>query len=348
MRMLRKILLGIVLVYFLVFAVFYLSGKILAISAGTPVYLKIGISVFIVYFVSGFLPRLFQKSIMVVPKNYNGLLYFLGRYTALVLSEGWHFVLPFLTEIRCYSIKTQKRDIHIEVESDEGDGTSLFVIVDGQFEFYFDPDLVEQYRLETDESITNGIVNAVKQELGIVAGKITGFDFIKNKEEITLMINCLLRLEKLPHFNAQRLDSTESNNCISVEDRLSFYKKHRVAIISLLVGEGDRRDERSLIEKRYGVNIRIFNLVDVSLSPETKKAFEAKRQEEAKMKGVQAITNKKLEIAKRWRTEIGLEPQAAANEADVSVGQADKNVWSFEGPIGEILKAILSARKGGG
>lgn len=286
---------------------------------------------------------LLLKGIIIVPKMHLGAVYFLGWYTGLTYTEGLKPIIPFLTEVRAYPAKPQRLDIKVEVETDEGDGSSLNITIDGNTEFYADKSLMWRYRMETDDTIKNGIVSAIKQELNVIAGKIKGFDFISFKEEIALIINCMLRLRDLPHRCATGPDFNEAEDYIQAENRLAFYKKHRPKIIWLLNHEAERRNERSAIEERYGIDIRIFNLSDISFTQEMKKAFEKKREAEATMKGAEILAKRQEEIARKWQeSELGLSPEAASNKADVVTGKAVKQIMAFEGPIVDLAKAVFA------
>lgn len=277
---------------------------------------------------------LLVNSFTIVPRTNYGLVYRFGKATGRALDEGWHFILPLIDDVRCYPYKTQKRDVEVSVQSNEDDGTSLELLIKGHFEFYPDPAMILQYRKETEESITGGVINAVKEELGVIAGKTKAFDFIKSREAIVLIVNCMLRLQDLPHHYARQYGEQEDH--IGPEGRLDFYRNHRTeiiygtAVIHGLENEADFPNERSLIEKRYGIDIRVFTLADVDFSEAVKKAFESKREQEQKMKGVEVVANQKLKIAKKWQRH-GLKPAEAANEADVTVGHGEKKIFSIEG-----------------
>lgn len=310
----------------------------------------------------GVMAVILLKAIILIPKMHLGAVYFLGRYIGLTYAEGWKPIIPFLMEVRAYPAKPQRLDIEVEVETKEGENESLFVKIEGNLEFYADKALMSRYRMETEETIKIGLASAIKQELNIVAGSVKGDDFISSKEEIVLIINCMLRLGGLPHcfataFTVPENEQYESRKMrlndfflrqqfatdyIAPADRLKFYQTHRADIIYLLEHEAERPSERSSIEKRYGIDIRIFNLPDTDFTPEMKKAFEKKKEAEATMKGAEILTKRQEEIAKKWQEpELGLGPDAASNKADVVTGKADKHIWTVEGPVAELAKALL-------
>src|SRR3989344_2429414 len=269
---------------------------------------------------------LFLKAFVIVPRNNFGAVYFCGKYSGGTLGEGWHLIIPFLESVRCYSFKTQRRPIKVGVQSNEGDETSVEIEIEGQIEFYADRKLFDQYRRETDDTIVDGLINAVKQELQIVSGTLKAFQFVDFKEELVLLVNCLLRLQHpLPHGDTPPAG------------RLRFYRDHRVEAQERLRHEHEQED-RSFVEERYGIDIRIFTLSDADFSASVKKAFEAKKEAEGKMKGAEMTAEKKLDLAGRWQAK-GLTPQEAANEADVTVGQAEKKIVSLEGGAA-ILEAL--------
>lgn len=286
---------------------------------------------------------LFFMSFRIVKKMWIGLVYRYGQFSGRILREGWHFIWPILEEARMYPAKVQSRPVSVTIETKEPDETSLRVKIDGRIEFFPNPLLMGRYRFETEESIVNGSGDNIKQELNFVGGKVGSADFIGSKETIQLIINSVLRLRDLPHRHGKNF--SHNKDFIEPEERLSFYRDNKKVIAGLLEAAENDFANWSQTEYRYGIHIRNFLLSDIAFSKATHQAFEAKKQAFEKMKGIKVIAEAKKEIAATCK---GLSPQEKFNQADVTAGQAEKKVISFEGLAGvaeAVTKAIVKGLK---
>lgn len=261
---------------------------------------------------------LLRGAIVIPTVNYGVVLRFKKR-TGRVLDEGLNFILPFVdsAELFKYEIVTTP------IEESFFSRDNLQIIIKGSVQWSPDKKLLKSVFIErSEEAIKEGLVAAIKSELGIIAGTKPGSAFIKSREAISLLINSVLRMQTPPH-----LDPLLG---IELSKRLKYYEDHSIGVRFHLREEHRMTEDRSDLEERYGIDVLEFALADVDFSPETKKQMELAKQTEAKLKADELEAKKKIDLVDRFKT-MGLDPQAANNAAEVLMDQADRRIFSLEG-----------------
>lgn len=250
-----------------------------------------------------------------IPPMQFGIVNTFGRRSRIV-GEGLTFLIPFVQKVDIFSIELQRADIPAKAKSNDLSG----IVIRGSVQYALDPQLISTYQ-ETSRNISNALIDAVENEIGNIAGTKKLEDFVKEREAIVLLINCLLRLRDLPHENPKAVDENSNGKEIPVDRRLSFYKKHANQIKQFLVEESKKPEERSKIEMSYGIDIRAFDVVDIDFAPETEKILEKARQ----AKELAKADDIKFARIKRYKEELGATTQEAIDVSEVSLGQATDN-----------------------
>lgn len=276
---------------------------------------------------------LIAKAIVFVPTFKVGAVRRFGALTGRTLQPGGpYFIWPFIEDRLLKSVEDegttialQRKSVNIKVISSD----RLQVLIEGSIQYRLDPALLQKF-LEVGKDAWEGLIDAIKSELGIIAGKKKADSFIERRGAIQDLINCVLRLEISPHQNPSILGTKLSSAPIPPEERLEFYEENISSVKTLLKKERENHHGESTVEKRYGIEVITFELFKVDFSDDTLQALEAERQAKAKMDAAQVLANRKLEIFRRLREE-GLGLQEAINEASVTIEQAEKKVFSVEG-----------------
>src|SRR3989344_2923299 len=277
--------------------------------------------------VTGLLLVLVLSSAVIVPKVHSGVvLRFNARPKkgARVLHEGLHFLIPFIETVELFSYELVTLDV------DETFFTSdrLEVRMKGSVQWRPDRELLKDVFIGgSEEAITNGLRDTIKSELGKVAGTKDGNTFITDREAVDLLINALLRLGApfLPELTPEH----RFDQCCPPKEKSSA--SSRAAEIKVLLAvESERIQDRSEVEKLFGIDIMRFSLADVGFSKAVTEAFERKKEAEAKREAAKA----KLGVIGQYR-EVGLEPREALAAAEVSLGEGtQRKVFSLEGLSG--------------
>lgn len=293
---------------------------------------------------------------VVAPETY-GYVYFLGAGEAhRSMKEGLNIIWPFFERVLGFSAMPGPVEIRVSVQSNEAsetsgvndDSSSMTIVISGLAMIRVDIGLLDVRRQWTDVNIRKGLEGKIRQELGIISGKTKGFDFVRMHEEISLIINSLLRLKNVPHLNPRLINSSYvAGSEVPPEERISFYrdKGNKAKIKEFLKEEGGNPEERSEAEEMYGVDIMEFTLDPPDFTDEMKKGLEARNIAGKLAKGLEETDNQKLKIAKRWKR-FGVTPEKAADEAGLAVGQGEKKIISVSG-LPEAATAIVKAIKGG-
>lgn len=244
--------------------------------------------------------------------------------------EGLTFLIPFAEKAQLFDAELDRLEIIVAVTSKD----MLGIKVTGSLESVPDFDLLFQYDL-TRAQQKKALEDSIKDEIGVLAGLKEGEAFIAEREVLRTIINCRLRLAVMPHRQNKYPEVKMANGSIPPEERIPFYKKYLKEIQKGLRRE-TRDPRRSHIEEAYGLDAKLYNLSSVEYTEETKKAMEAKKQAEFKRKAAES----EIDLAKA--IEHSSVSQEALNAAQVSLGKANKQVYSIEGLKG------LNVNIGGG
>lgn len=283
------------------------------------------------------------SSAVVVPTVQKGIVTFFrkrGKGTGSVVNEGLRWVVPFAGGVEKISYELVTSEIAEDFFSKSSAGKGrLEVTIKGKAQWRPDKDdavLRDVFLERSEQAISQGLVAQINAELGKVVGTQDAEELIENREFIDLLINAVLRLEK--PFGKQEL---------TPDQRFEYVKTHSRQLKKKLQEDqkrlqGDQRnisgsEERSEVERLYGIEIIKFSLADVAYSKETARTFELERQAIAKKDASQAI----LALEGQHRAS-GKNPREARTAAEIDMEKGTKRqVFSFEG-----LEGLKDALKG--
>ena len=290
-----------------------------------------------------------------------------------ILREGPHIVCPFISSTEKVSLELVKKDIKFSFTTKDGFNMS----VEGVFQYRPDPDVLHLkghpdegrnvFVTVSEEVILAGVIEAVEARIGGIGGNHPHTVFIESRPALGDIINAILRLARPPHImhkksaDVPNIKNTNSwgekdwyfcgnpscpfDKPINANQLIEFYNFHWPEIRVIKANEKELYDSHSDIEQRYGIDVETFDLGNVNFTSETQAALEEEKQAEARAKAA----NKRIELAKKFRTEVEVSPQTAVDQADLLLDPAiKKNIVSIQGEAG-ILGGIISAftKKGG-
>jgi hypothetical protein len=238
--------------------------------------------------------------------------------------EGWRSTLPLgigRFELFRIEIETTKIKPFTSTSFD-----SLDMKIEASVQWWADRTNLGRF-IEVDEAtIREGLVDAVESRLGEVAGRTCGDDFYKNRAALVFYINCLLMLapENQPDLDKHKkpVVREEGEPSELVYDLEAFMKdSDNQALRRTMLKEEFGEDQRSGIERLYGIQIKAFFLDDVNFTPETRKALEARRQREYQMQGASEVLDWKLQTANKIQDKFGVGGKDALDTADLTVEQ---------------------------
>lgn len=291
---------------------------------------------------------LLSDSFVEIPAYHFGVVERFGKRTKRVMEEGLRGKLPFIDYVELISMELTEIDVDISFTTKD----KLKLVCKGSLQYRPDPNIKDfngrnVFIAMSEKIITSGIEDTVKGKLGALGGVKEGKEFIKSRHAIADMINCFFRLETSPHKDHEKpceIPSCElpKGGQIDAAKLLEYYQTHWAKVKELLKEEKKKKASHSEIEERYGIEVELFALADVSFSEEMKKAFEKEKEAEAKAEAF----NKKIEMAEKV-IKLGASAQVALNAADISLDPSvKKEVVSVEGDVG-VLGGLLTATKGG-
>lgn len=274
---------------------------------------------------------LFIGAIRLVPVVHYGVVTRFGKRTGRVLNEGLNFVVPLADSVELYEYKLDTKIINFGFFSKDNIEVIIRMLVQWRPDWRITTEDGKNKFIENgEEAILQGMDEAVKSAIGSVIGELAALTFIGKKKVVEKYINSILRLNAPPHTNPSKIKSALGTEEITtMAERLKFYQKFSSEIDYLLKEEGIL-NQHSELEERYGIDIVAVTMSDVDFNENTQRALELKEQTRAKLKADELKKRKKVEMTRDFK-ELGLSPQSAVNAAEVTMGQAQKEVKSFEG-----------------
>ena len=204
-----------------------------------------------------------------------------------------------------------------------------------------------------EKSFRDGIPLMLKSRLAALGGTVNGEDLIHNKHGLIDFIHCFLMAGEMPHYTHDP-QSTDASICniqgctvpkapVPAEKLILYYSTHFSLVKKWL--EGNKGTSRSLVERRFGIQIVGCEVGDIEFSPATEKILEEQKQARIR----DNVLKTKL-AALEAAMKAGLPPQLATNlvEATFNPGETNRKIVSVEGEAGiGTLAAAIGGSKGG-
>jgi len=270
-------------------------------------------------------------------------------------------VLLYLMEPKPEPLTTENRSAAQVISEDRFE-----LHLEGAFQWEPDFDNLLVYAKTSFKLILNGVKVAIEEGLADIAGKFKGEIFYARRDDISRIINCKFSLERRPDYyldwknpddfiknssesfkdyierllkanannleNLKKINKLDHSNWLTPKTEtgelsiLDFYKDNVTRIVTMLELEKSM-NEKSEIEKRYGIKITAFNLSKILYSPESMAALEDSAQVDKRMEAFDKLHKRKMEIVKEL-IHVGVDPNQASNDADAQLGIAPKQIIS--------------------
>lgn len=146
------------------------------------------------------------SSAVSVPTAHYGIITRLGKRIGKPLPEGLNFVVPFIDKVLIYSI---------ELKTDPLDEISVFsndrldIELKGSVQWRPDKKELKGFVEIPENTILVGLKDAIKSEIGKIAGEKKGDFFIRERKALETHINCIFRLQRPPHYFLNPKESTK-------------------------------------------------------------------------------------------------------------------------------------------
>lgn len=307
-----------------------------------------------------------------IPPNHFGVVDRFGkriRYEKGILREGLNFIVPLIDSVELVSKNLVKEDIKFKFTTND----KLRLEVEGVFQYRPDPEVFfpkvnkedhgrNVFLTVSETVIKDGVIEAVEARLGGLGGQCSSEIFITSRQALGEIINAILRMNKPPHKNHQKgapgpdPENPEEPFCglggdckfddseIGAEKLVEFYNAHWRQAKVIKDNEKNLPDDRSEVERRYGIDIESFDLGNVGFTPETEAAFEEARQAEERMKGGEKVA----ELAERFEKLSQKSIDEAGRLLDPTITKKIISVQGETGVLGGIIEGISSRGEGNG
>lgn len=291
--------------------------------------------------------------------NY-GVVWRFGGQTKGTRKEGLNFKIPIIDEIKIVSLQLQTKIIKVEFTTKD----NLRLTIPGSLQHRADPKVCSTkdgknvFVRTSDEAITTGVEKDVQAKLGGIGGKYNGEDFIQNRQALDSIINSILRLDVPLHLSHDIAACGQGGCCfcrnqenrqVEADQLIDFYNAHWRQIKALLDDEENHVENRSGIEKRYGIDIVKYSLSEVDFTKETQAAQEEQKQADYRTEAGKKV----IGLAEKVKKSLpNISDQQVLNWADSILNpDTPRTMISVEGDSGVLggLLGLLSKKiKGGG
>ena len=271
------------------------------------------------------IPTMFKKRI----KRKDGM--------ALILEEGLNFVKPLTDDLLPENIKSKKL-VTKELKAKALSKDKLEISLEGSVQYR--PENLNTYIEMTENTIQEGMVEAVESEVGKICGIKDSDVFVEERTEIEFLIRCVLQLEKPPHYYINKAEANftfpfvmgtilKKETIESLrEGKLTDEKideltkklapeKWEMKLVDDVVDEEIdiirfykdnvsrinllfEFDADSAVEKLYGIKISTFRVAKLKFSEKAQEAFEETRSAIAKMEAAKERLSTKKQILKEY------------------------------------------------
>lgn len=284
-----------------------IGGLIIAVILGCVFIDLIG---FILLGFAGMITVLTLNAIVIVPTVYFGIpTRFKERIKntdgkSKILNEGINFVFPLIDDLLSENLESKEltpEEISTKVLSLD----KMEITIEGSIQYKIDD--LNTFIEMTPMAIKDGMVDAIKSELGNIAGTKNAESFIKNRLEIEMLIKTILQLERAPYYYI--------NNVKDINDIDNVVENAKK--IKIIVGCND--DDVNAVDKlrkskKWVMGIVLKELLD-------KKTFEKiSKSLSLRNKSIVDVVNKLS--PEKW--EIKEETVKNDNGEDVFTGEIDK------------------------
>ncbi|MDP3015361.1 MAG: SPFH domain-containing protein [bacterium] len=147
-----------------------------------------------------------------IPTAHYGVVVRFNERTGRFLNEGLNFIWPFIEKALIYSYELRTDPLEAEVFSKDRQATSL----KGSIQWRPDFKNLRRFVEIPENTILVGLKDAIKSEIGKIAGAKDSQVFISERPQLEVLINSIFRLERPPHLHLN-FGWNEEGYLISVE-----------------------------------------------------------------------------------------------------------------------------------
>lgn len=206
-----------------------------------------------------------------IPTAHYGVVVRFNERTGRVLNEGLNFIWPFIEKALIYSYELRTDPLEAEVFSKDRQETSL----KGSIQWRPDFKNLRRFVEIPENTILVGLKDAIKSEIGKIAGAKDSQVFISERPQLEVLINSIFRLERPPHLHLNFGWTEKEGYLISVEmgDSMSKWIQKVQKYVEALKkgGEAGEKKAKELSEKLAKISETEWKILPVK-NPGTEEA----------------------------------------------------------------------------
>lgn len=166
-----------------------------------------------------------RSSIVFIPERHYGLLVNFTERTRVSKREGWRWKIPFIQKFLVYPAILVTHSLAKTESAVVFTKDNLEITIEGSVQLR--PNFKNLFRFAevSEDSILNGMKDAIEGGLGIIAGQEDASSFITKREEIQLLINCLFRLSRRVDYYVNKSDLPNGMGTTAYEEYFEKLKK---------------------------------------------------------------------------------------------------------------------------
>ncbi|MCF7845193.1 MAG: hypothetical protein K9M12_00310 [Candidatus Pacebacteria bacterium] len=128
-----------------------------------------------------------------------------------ILEEGLHLLLPLVDVLEeVFEKKLTTAEVTTEATSKD----RIVIKMTGSVQYR--PYDLNTYIEMTEDTIKRGMVDTIEDEFGSVCGTKDADDFYQNRAKVAVLIDCVFRLERPPHYYLNEVEVDDNGNAVGV------------------------------------------------------------------------------------------------------------------------------------
>ncbi|MBP9851440.1 MAG: SPFH domain-containing protein [Candidatus Pacebacteria bacterium] len=265
--------------------------------------------------------------LVIIPTAHYAVHTRLGKRTGRTSKEGLAFRIPILEDYMLFPSSLMTFELHgensVKVVTQDGVTVTIECSAQGRPSYKHLVRFVEI----PEETITLGLIDAVEQDLGIIAGQMPVNDFVSKRGAITLMINCIFLMGRRPEDLATDREFSHlpwDNTVAGIE----FYVRNANIIKAIL-----KEDKTtSPVENLYCLDIDAVKVAKITYSKEMQEDMEKTERAKLRRKAALELHKDRMTMMNEL-IEAGVSPDQASDDSAAALGISEKKIWKGAMPF---------------
>lgn len=211
--------------------------------------------------------------LVTVPAGHYGIRMRFDKRVPGILSEGFHFKIPFVEEIAVISMHVESLELTCSFTAAD----RRIVGVEYSVQYCPDPTVTvlvgpnqgaDVFACVPESEIPKSLSATFNAQLGAIGAAYDSPVLLKAREPLQVLLNSVAKLGSIPHERHTPGSCGDPScahriGCVPPEERLAFYREHSSSIQGVL--RSAKIGARSPIETQWGIRVVTVQITDLGV-----------------------------------------------------------------------------------